>query len=740
MGWSYPELSLQDLMKLIKNFIDMLILASGYQSTGRPAHWDSSNIKKCFQWALFIENVLKDLLGSIYYQDSVKELDAALYDLTSSPCFPQGLAPLSCTTLSSAKDLLLKHLIHTLPLRESHLKAVVTASVEMDFSKLKKIDNDCLDVYLEKLMRKNRSVGKNLSETRDFMEVSNISSPDVDFSVSAVEQLERRQLAVSRLSAVETGLECILKTIGQSMHDELANTSNSEPTKHSANIIAEEMLVEPTIWNRWRSRSLSYMLDKRTIRLLSGANMIFSAPENQWTQMFERLNISNEADTLCETIELLLLGCIGDKWNDVIGHVMSVSYESTTISKLFHQMFNLPLGKSVHLSLKESLINPKEKSVVDYLEVLLSNQLKQLWKLSPVLAAVAIPSWSRLFKSYLFELESQFRGNSLETRRCNCIADAVEHRESVMWLRECGAFTFFTSVDPMPHDYKESWLRTNAECCCVSFADDCRWNIKLFYWNMARNTSFLLSLLTSLLIGVGSADWNILNQRKKIVSGSSLKNYCESWRINVELNNIRDFEVVPQECISYIGKYMTSSQYKADCQRAIEECQLFLSGCCCTSKGDDKDAWIFDIDDTLLSTVPYFKKHSFGGHKLNLTALEEWMQTSKAPALEHTLSLFNDIKEKGFRIFLISTRRESLRDATVDNLIKEGYHGWSGLVLRGLEDENKLVQNYKAKARKKLVKEGYRIWGIIGDQWSSFDGTPSAERTFKLPNSLYYIS
>lgn len=59
---------------------------------------------------------------------------------------------------------------------------------------------------------------------------------------------------------------------------------------------------------------------------------------------------------------------------------------------------------------------------------------------------------------------------------------------------------------------------------------------------------------------------------------------------------------------------------------------------------------------------------------------------------------------------------------------------------RGLEDEYKEVQSYKAEARKRLVEEGYRIWGIIGDQWSSFDGLPSAKRTFKLPNSLYYVS
>lgn len=59
---------------------------------------------------------------------------------------------------------------------------------------------------------------------------------------------------------------------------------------------------------------------------------------------------------------------------------------------------------------------------------------------------------------------------------------------------------------------------------------------------------------------------------------------------------------------------------------------------------------------------------------------------------------------------------------------------------RGLDDEFVTVKSFKAEARRKLEKEGYRIWAIVGDQWSSFEGTPSAKRTFKLPNSMYYVS
>ncbi|KDP26481.1 hypothetical protein JCGZ_17639 [Jatropha curcas] len=259
---------------------------------------------------------------------------------------------------------------------------------------------------------------------------------------------------------------------------------------------------------------------------------------------------------------------------------------------------------------------------------------------------------------------------------------------------------------------------------------------------MGRKCVFTLAL-ASLFTGlVAAADWNILNLKRRNygIESNNLKNYCESWRINVEVSNIRGFEVVPQECIAYIKHYMTSSQYEADIERAIEEVKLYLSSCsCCTLEGDGKDAWIFDVDDTLLSTIPFYKKHNFGGEKLNKTLLEGWMKETKAPALEQTLKLFHEMKDTGIKIFVVSSRSETLRSSTVDNLINVGYHGWSSLLLRGLEDETMKVQEYKSQARKKLMDEGYRIWGIIGDQWSSLEGLPYAKRTFKLPNSMYYI-
>lgn len=72
----------------------------------------------------------------------------------------------------------------------------------------------------------------------------------------------------------------------------------------------------------------------------------------------------------------------------------------------------------------------------------------------------------------------------------------------------------------------------------------------------------------------------------------------------------------------------------------------------------------------------------YRGERLNRTSLEGWMKKKVAPAIKQTLTLYNQIKGRGLKIFLISSRGEHLRDATINNLIKAGYYGWTGLILR----------------------------------------------------------
>ena len=68
----------------------------------------------------------------------------------------------------------------------------------------------------------------------------------------------------------------------------------------------------------------------------------------------------------------------------------------------------------------------------------------------------------------------------------------------------------------------------------------------------------------------------------------------------------------------------------------------------------------------------------------NISSLEAWMMQKNAPAVKHMHDLYHEIKGRGLNIFIISSRKEYLRDATVNNLLKAGYHGWTELILRSV--------------------------------------------------------
>eukprot|EP00253_Pinus_taeda_P031708 PITA_31708 len=214
---------------------------------------------------------------------------------------------------------------------------------------------------------------------------------------------------------------------------------------------------------------------------------------------------------------------------------------------------------------------------------------------------------------------------------------------------------------------------------------------------------------------------------------------CLAWQLNVESGNLRGWYVVPPKCVGHVKKYMMASgEYWEDSRVAV----FAVLGYVETLKlvRDGKDAWILDIDETLLSNIPYYQQHEFGGKPFNVKTFEAWVSEMKAPALPWSLLLYNRLLARGFSIFLITGRDESRRNTTAHNLLQAGYKGWSGLFLRGKSDQGIPAGVYKPKKRGELVKKGYRLWGSVGDQWSDLSGPYEASRSFKLPNPMYYIS
>lgn len=85
---------------------------------------------------------------------------------------------------------------------------------------------------------------------------------------------------------------------------------------------------------------------------------------------------------------------------------------------------------------------------------------------------------------------------------------------------------------------------------------------------------------------------------------------CLSWRLGVETNNIFGWKTIPEKCEAYLGHYMLGLQYRKDSEAVAYEAILYAKSL--DLAGDGKDIWVFDIDETSLSNLPYYAKHRFG--------------------------------------------------------------------------------------------------------------------------------
>ncbi|RVW51998.1 Acid phosphatase 1 [Vitis vinifera] len=191
---------------------------------------------------------------------------------------------------------------------------------------------------------------------------------------------------------------------------------------------------------------------------------------------------------------------------------------------------------------------------------------------------------------------------------------------------------------------------------------------------------------------------------------------CLSWRLGVETHNIIEWSTVPQVCESYVGHYMLGDQYRKDSGAVVYEAISHAQSL--KLAGDGKDIWV---------------------EAYNSTQFNNWIYEGKAPPLPESLKLYKKLQSLGIKPVFITGRPEAQRNVTAANLQNAGYHTWEKLILKGSSVTGTAVA-YKSNERKKLEQSGYRIVGNIGDQWSDILGTNVGNRTFKLPDPMYYIS
>ncbi|XP_057971301.1 acid phosphatase 1 [Malania oleifera] len=222
--------------------------------------------------------------------------------------------------------------------------------------------------------------------------------------------------------------------------------------------------------------------------------------------------------------------------------------------------------------------------------------------------------------------------------------------------------------------------------------------------------------------------------------GGGGSRFCLSWRLAVETNNVRAWRTVPTQCIGCVGAYMLGGQYRSDLQFLVEQILSYVTGGGVVVSGDGMDAWTFDIDETCLSNLPYYTIKRYGGDPYDPVAFFAWASKGLCPAIPEVLGLFNKLIKVGFKVFFLTGRDEAtLRQPTVRNLQLQGFIGYKSLIMRTAAYKGQSAVTFKSAIRKELVAQGYRIWGNVGDQWSDLQGDCPGNRTFKVPNPMYFV-
>ncbi|WP_406198960.1 hydrolase [Streptomyces sp. NBC_01017] len=152
--------------------------------------------------------------------------------------------------------------------------------------------------------------------------------------------------------------------------------------------------------------------------------------------------------------------------------------------------------------------------------------------------------------------------------------------------------------------------------------------------------------------------------------------------------------------------------WQNDCQAVMDQALPYLKQRIANTKPGEKQAIVFDIDNTTLET-------DFGF-------------SYPQPANEPVREVAEYAQEHGVSLFFVTARPGIIYSVTDYNLDYRGYEV-SGLYVRGFFDLFKNVGDYKTAQRVDIEKKGYTIIANIGNSATDLSGG-HAEKTYKLPD------
>lgn len=190
-----------------------------------------------------------------------------------------------------------------------------------------------------------------------------------------------------------------------------------------------------------------------------------------------------------------------------------------------------------------------------------------------------------------------------------------------------------------------------------------------------------------------------------------------------------------------VTEYIRSGQYDAELSHVVAAAEAWMVK---RAPAVRRPAIVLDIDETALSNWRAYRVNHWARILQGDCNLERgpcniraWQAMGQSPALMPTRRLVDRARQLTVAVFFITGRPGELREVTERNLRDQGYT-WNGVYLLPADKTFTRGADFKSAIRQRLTEEGYTILLSMGDQQSDLDGG-FAERTYKLPNPVYYL-
>jgi predicted secreted acid phosphatase len=211
-------------------------------------------------------------------------------------------------------------------------------------------------------------------------------------------------------------------------------------------------------------------------------------------------------------------------------------------------------------------------------------------------------------------------------------------------------------------------------------------------------------------------------------------------------SSIENLGLVKNEIKAYYGddgdhQPSADSAYARDAQRVESQLKRWLTS---RSHEHGKKALVLDVDDTVLSNYTYEASHDFGYDPATNAACVE---AKCFPAVFGMPALVSWASTHGYAVFYVTGRPHDQQQATLDNLADQGFPTPAGIFTKVKTapyppyltcSPNCSTIEYKSGTRAHIESLGYTIVANAGDQYSDLKGG-HAQRTFKMPNPMYYL-